>query len=288
MPHTLPAATNIDELPATPLRGPASRAEATAVSVVVPLFNERECVDSLTASLARVERELGARFDLEFLLVDDGSSDGTVALLKNAVGEDRRYRLIEHPQNRGIAAAIATGISAASHDVVVSLDCDGSYDPLLMGELIPLLTPDVDLVTASPYHPAGSVDNVPLWRLRLSRLASQLYGIACRHKLTCYTSCFRVYRRSAVIGVQLQNERFVGVAELLCKVLQQGGRVVEHPARLRSRVAGHSKMRVVRASLGHLQLIVRIAVDRFRSPAPAPAPRNCEIATDANESIQLA
>lgn len=285
MPHPRPAATNIDELPATALRGPASRADAIAVSVVVPLFNERECVDSLAASLAQVERKLGERYDLEFLLIDDGSADGTPALLNAAIGDNPRYRVVGHGRNRGIAAAIATGIAAASHEVVVSLDCDGSYDPLLMGELIPLLTPDVDLVTASPYHPAGSVDNVPLWRLRLSRLASQLYGLACRHKLTCYTSCFRVYRRSAVVDVQLDNERFVGVAELLCKVLQQGGRVVEHPARLRSRVAGHSKMRVVRASLGHLKLIARIAVDRLRSPV---SERSIETPADANESIQLA
>lgn len=288
MPHPPPTATNIDELRATPLRGPALRAETAetiAVSVVVPLFNECECVDTLTASLAQVEQQLGDRFDLEFLLVDDGSTDGTPALLKAAVGDDRRYRVIEHGFNRGIAAAITTGISAASHEVIVSLDCDGSYDPLLIGEMVPLLTPDVDLVTASPYHPAGSVDNVPLWRLRLSRLASQLYGLACRHKLSCYTSCFRVYRRSAVVDVQLENERFVGVAELLCKVLQQGGRVVEHPARLRSRVAGHSKMRVVRASLGHLKLIARIAADRLRAPATA---RSVDAPADANESIQLA
>ena len=290
-----PTTTNVDEQPATPLQGPASHAERTAVSVVVPLFNERECVSSLTASLAQVERELGERYDLEFVLVDDGSGDGTAALLKNAIGDDCRYRLIEHPQNRGIAAAIATGIAAASREVIVSLDCDGSYDPLLMGELIPLLTSEVDLVTASPYHHAGGVENVPLWRLRLSRLASQLYGLACRHKLTCYTSCFRVYRRSAVVDVKLDNERFVGVAELLCKVLQQGGRVVEHPARLRSRVAGHSKMRVVRASAGHLKLIAKIARDRLRSPVSPTDVRpqsagDCadESAADSKDAVRVA
>jgi glycosyltransferase involved in cell wall biosynthesis len=272
----------------------APAASTIAVSVVVPLFNERECVDSLVASLAKVERELGDRYDFEFLLVDDGSSDGTVALLQAAIGDRDGYRVIKHGTNRGIAAAIGTGIEAASHEVVVSMDCDGSYDPLLMGELIPLLAANVDLVTASPYHRAGGVENVPLWRLRLSRLASQLYGVACRHKLSCYTSCFRVYRRSAVIGVELENERFVGVAELLCKVLQQGSVVVEHPALLRSRVAGHSKMRVVRASLGHLRLISNVLVDRFRTPAASAAHRrqlaaneSCDSVTESSPSAQL-
>jgi len=269
-------------------------ANTIAVSVVVPLYNERECVDSLVASLAKVERELGSRYEFEFLLVDDGSSDGTVALLQAAIGDRDGYRLIEHGTNRGIAAAIGTGIRAASHEVVVSMDCDGSYDPLLMGELIPHLTPGVDLVTASPYHRAGGVENVPLWRLRLSRLASQLYGMACRHKLSCYTSCFRVYRRSAVIDIELENQRFVGVAELLCKVLQQGGIVVEHPALLRSRIAGHSKMRVVRASLGHLRLISKVLADRFRTPAASAAHRrqltgneSCESVSKSTPSAQL-
>jgi dolichol-phosphate mannosyltransferase len=265
-----------------------------AVSVVVPLFNERECVDSLMAALAKVERELRERYEFEFLLVDDGSTDGTVGLLQAAVSDHDGYRLIEHGDNLGIAAAIVTGIEAASHEVVVSMDSDGSYDPLLLGELIPCLSAGVDLVTASPYHRAGGVENVPLWRLRLSRLASQLYGLACRRKLSCYTSCFRVYRRSAVVDIELENQRFVGIAELLCKVLQQGGAVVEHPALLRARVAGHSKMRVVRASIGHLRLIAKIFADRFRTPAsnainrrPRSADENCESVSESNQSAQL-
>lgn len=269
-------------------------ASTIAVSVVVPLFNERECVDSLVASLAKVENELGGRYEFEFLLVDDGSSDGTVALLQAAIGDRDGYRLMEHGKNRGIAAAIGTGIQAASHEVVVSMDCDGSYDPLLMGELIPHLIHGVDLVTASPYHRSGGVENVPLWRLRLSRLASQLYGMACRHKLSCYTSCFRVYRRSAVVDIALENQRFVGIAELLCKVLQQGGTVVEHPALLRSRIAGHSKMRVVRASLGHLRLISKVLADRFRTPAASGAHQrqlasheSCEPVSESSPSAQL-
>lgn len=240
----------------------------TAVSVVVPLFNEQECVDSLVAMLTKVERELGGCYEFEFLFIDDGSSDGTVTLLKTAIEGRGRCRLIGHGENRGIAAAIGTGIHTASHEIVVSIDCDGSYDPLLMGELIPHLAAGVDLVTASPYHRAGGVENVPLWRLRLSRLASQLYGLACRHKLSCYTSCFRVYRRSAVVDIELDNPGFVGVAELLCNVLQRGGGVVEHPALLRSRVAGHSKMRVVRASLGHLRLLAKVLAWRLQTPAP--------------------
>jgi dolichol-phosphate mannosyltransferase len=243
------------------------------VTVVIPMFNERECVGQLVASLEEVERVLGHQYDFEFLFVDDGSTDDTVALLQAATLAKPRYRIVRHEGNRGIAAAIQTGLRLARNEVVASMDCDGSYDPLLLAELVPLLAPGVDLVTASPYHVHGAVENVPLWRLRLSRLASRLYGAAVWHKLSCYTSCFRVYRRSATAAIELDNEGFVGVAELLCKVLVQGGEVVEHPAMLRVRTAGTSKMRVVRASLGHLRLMGRILAHRmFRSVSSAAVP----------------
>jgi hypothetical protein len=67
-----------------------------------------------------------------------------------------------------------------------------------------------------------------------------------------------------VAPIELENERFVGVAELLWKVLERGGKVVEHPALLRSRAAGQSKMRVINAALGHIRLIIKIARKRFR------------------------
>lgn len=234
------------------------------LSVVVPMFNERDCIDQLMGALAHLEQNCADRFDFEFLLVNDGSTDGTSELIKAAVEGRPRYRLIELAANRGIAAAIHAGMRAASHEAVASIDCDGSYDPALLAEMAGLFTDDVDLVTASPYHPQGGVENVPQWRLTLSRFASRLYGVVCLHKLSCYTSCFRIYRRSAVAPIELENERFVGVAELLWRVLERGGAVVECPAKLRSRAAGQSKMRVAQVALGHLGLIVKIACRRVR------------------------
>jgi hypothetical protein len=90
--------------------------------------------------------------------------------------------------------------------------------------------------------------------------------------LSCYTSCFRVYRRSTTAAIELDYEGFVGVAELLCKVLAQGGAVVEYPALLQARTAGTSKMHVVRACLGHLTFLARIMAGRaFERPPVAVA-----------------
>ena len=81
--------------------------------------------------------------------------------------------------------------------------------------MIPLLTDDVDVVTASPYHPRGQVKNVPRWRLFLSKGLSRLYRLVLRQKLHTYTSCFRVYRRQAAVGIAVERGGFFGVTEML-------------------------------------------------------------------------
>ncbi len=234
------------------------------VSVVVPLFNERDCVTVLLESLVDLDVQLSEQYQFEFLLVDDGSSDGTPDMLEEAVAGRENFQVVRHQENLGIAAAIHTGIRQARHEVVVSIDADGSYEPSLLEEMVPLLTDDVDVVTASPYHPLGKVEDVPRWRIWLSKIASGLYRLAMPTKLYCYTSCFRVYRKQKVVALEPENAGYVGVAELLWKVDRQGGQIVEHPAVLRIRIAGYSKMRVFRSALRHLHLIVHILGDRLK------------------------
>ena len=121
--------------------------------------------------------------------------------------------------------------------------------------MLPLLSKNVDLVTASPYHKDGGVRNVPGWRLFLSRGASFLYRRVLRSKLDTYTSCFRVYRRSSMVGMSLNESGFLGVAEMLGRLDLGGGRIVEFPAVLEVRLFGISKMKTAKTILGHLKLL---------------------------------
>lgn len=237
--------------------------EKCAVSVVVPIYNERECLDAMLESLVELEGHCGDDYDFEFLLIDDGSSDGTSQMLAERVEGRANFRVINHEQNQGIAAAIQTGIRNASHELVASIDADGSYDPALLSSMIPLLNDDVDVVTASPYHPEGTVEGVSAWRIGLSKVASKLYRVATGKKLFCATSCFRIYRRSAVINCPPKNFGYVGVAELLWNVQHAGGVVIEHPATLRVRTAGQSKMKIAKAARGHLRLMGSIVKQRI-------------------------
>lgn len=231
---------------------------ASPVTLVIPCYNEEFALPYLAKNLESLRRTLAGRYEVHYVFVDDHSSDETPAQLRALFGSDPEATIMRHPENLGVAAAIMTGIQAAKTEIVCSLDCDCTYDPAALAEMIPMLSDGVDMVTASPYHPQGKVENVPGWRLGLSKVASRLYGTVLRQRLSTYTSCFRVYRRSSVKDLRLQNGGFIGVAELLGLLDLAGGRVVEFPATLRVRLIGRSKMKVLRAIWGHVKLMMRL------------------------------
>jgi len=247
-------------------RSSRSSVPATPVSIVIPCFNEESTLPYLARTLERLEFELqGVGYQPQFVFVDDRSSDATWDTMHAVFGERSNVRLVQHEQNAGVSAAIRTGIANADHEIVCSMDCDCSYDPLELTRMIPLLADGVDLVTASPYHPQGQVKNVPGWRLLLSRGLSTLYRFVLPQKLHTWTSCFRVYRKSAVKDLPLQENGFLGTAELVGRLSQAGGRIIEHPATLEVRIFGESKMKTCRTIAGHLRLITRLLRNRRSS-----------------------
>jgi len=240
-------------------------ATPTPVTVVIPCYNEELILPYLANTLASVEAQL-TDYNITFIFVDDQSTDGTWAALQRVFGDRPNSIFVRHAVNRGVAAGILTGIQRATTDIVCSMDCDCTYDPHELSRMIPLLTPGVDLVTASPYHAQGLVRNVPRWRLALSRSLSHLYRLVLHQKLATYTSCFRVYRRSATAAVRVENNGFLGVAEMLGWLDLHGSKIVEFPTTLEVRMIGRSKMKVMRTIVGHLALLARLAALRATMP----------------------
>jgi len=247
----------------------------TPISVVIPCFNEELILPYLSNTLAGVETDLSREHLVHFIFVDDGSNDGTWTSLQSIFGGRANCTVIRHERNRGVAATIMTGIRASESEVVCSMDCDCTYDPHELGPMVALLTPDVDMVTASPYHTRGKVLNVPEWRLFLSRTLSRMYAMVLRHQFATYTACFRVYRRSVVAEVPLSRAGFIGVAELLGRLDLGGSHIVEYPTTLEVRILGRSKMKIVKTMAGHIRLIVELIGLRLfhRQDAMGPARR---------------
>ena len=113
-------------------------------------------------------------------------------------------------------------------------------------------------------HPLGGVKNVTPWRLVLSKGLSRLYRLVLHQPLHTYTSCFRVYRREAALGLSVRRGGFFGVTEMLGQMDLAGRRIVEFPTTLEARMLGRSKMKVLRTIAGHLGLLSQLLWLRVR------------------------
>ena len=256
------------ERAATPLNAQTAstptKAALVPISVVVPCYNEEATMGYLANTLRSFAESISDAYDVSFIFVDDGSQDSTWERLNQLFGDQSNCSVVQHSHNRGVAAATLTGIASSKTEIVCAIDCDGTYDPQQLRELIPMLAPGVDLVTASPYHALGDVINLSGWRLFLSKGLSDFYRIVLHNKLATYTSCFRVYRRQAVKDMTLKSEGFVGITEILCQLDMNGRGVRECPAVMEVRLLGHSKMRILKTIFGHLSLLARLAGERWQ------------------------
>ncbi len=239
--------------------------ERRALTVIVPCFNEEASIPYLRRTLEQFTQRAAPALDLRFVFVDDGSTDATWEKLGQAFGEQAGARLLRQPHNRGIAAAIVAGAAAAETDLVAVIDADCTFDPNTLLEMLPLMTDDVSVVVASPFHRGGGIRHVPGWRLLLSRGAAAMYRALLHNKLTSYTSCFRIYRRHLIADMRLDDEGFCGVSEIIARLDLAGHRVVETPAVLQIRLLGESKIRLLQVTANHLRLLARVLMARLRS-----------------------
>lgn len=241
-----------------------------ALSIVIPCYNEADNVPKLEDEFLPVVRQLrdagsigGLETDVvEVVFVDDGSVDGTLSALKGALGAlqepSLHVRFEQHRVNKGLGAALRTGFAAAQGDVVVTTDSDGTYRFQEIPTLLAHLTPEVSIVTASPYHPQGGVANVPGHRLVLSRGSSLLYRILVDTTIYTYTALFRAYRSDVIKKVRFTADGFLGGTELMVNALLRGYRVAEYPTVLHSRAHGVSKAKLLQTIGAHLRYQRRI------------------------------
>lgn len=232
------------------------------LSIVVPCFNESENAASIRDSLLPVLARLRPAGGLEIIFVDDGSTDGTLPALKTFLGESGGFHYLRHERNSGIGAALRTGFRAAKGDVIVTTDSDGTYRFEEIPSLLDALK-GADIATASPYHPDGSVEGVPSYRLALSKTASALYRRATGLPLHTFTSLFRAYRREALDRIPFRSNGFVSVAEIMVLAAGAGMRIAEVPMTLHARQRGVSKMRTMRVAAAHVPVLLSAAFRRM-------------------------
>jgi dolichol-phosphate mannosyltransferase len=238
------------------------------LSIIIPCYNEVDNISKIREEFLPVASELARTQAVEIVFVDDGSTDGTLQVLKENFDTLQdlpvEVRFERHETNRGLGAALRTGFSAARGQVIVTTDSDGTYHFTEIPALLSYLSPDLDIVTASPYHPAGDVMGVPRYRLILSQGSSFIYRLLVDWRVHTYTALFRAYRRDVIDNVTFGSDGYLAGTELMVKGMLMGYRVAEYPAVLYRRAFGVSKAKLLRTIWAHLRFQMAVLLHRLR------------------------
>jgi dolichol-phosphate mannosyltransferase len=210
--------------------------------VVVPTYNE---ADNIVPFLTAVR---AAAPDVEVLVVDDNSPDGTGRLADETAVALGNISVLHRTGKAGLGAAYRHGFEVAferGHDVIVSMDSDLSHDPAVIPTMIGLVQQGADAVVGSRYVPGGGTVHWPLRRRLLSKWGNRYTGFVLGLRVRDCTSGFRAYRASALRAAQpgeTSAEGYAFLTELVRRLARSGARVVETPILFRDRERGVSKM----------------------------------------------
>ena len=202
------------------------------VSIVAPVYNEAATLGEFTARLVAATRTLERRYQFEFVLVDDGSTDTTLELAKGLIDVEPRLRVVELRRNFGQTAALQAGLSAARGDLVISMDSDLQHFPEDLPLFLNKIEEGYDLVCGWRHDRQEGV--LRRWPSRAANLLIRLISGLRIHDVG---TTFRAYRADLVNELQLVGEqhRFVPVLAALI-----GARVTEVKIQNIERPAGQS------------------------------------------------
>lgn len=223
---------------------PGCRRTLGRVVMVMPTYNEAENLEWIVGRLRAAEPEV------DVLVVDDGSPDGTGGIAEALAAVDRGVQVLHRTEKAGLGAAYLHGFSVAldqGYDVIGEMDADGSHQPEQLGRLLGALEGPrpADLVIGSRWVPGGTVVNWPWRRETLSRggnlYVRMLLGISVRDS----TAGYRLFRRSTLERIELASVRssgYVFQTDLAYRVARAGLTIREVPIEFIERVRGDSKM----------------------------------------------
>jgi len=193
------------------------------LTVIVPVYNERRTIRQI------LEKVRGVPLDKEIIIVDGGSTDGTRELLELESAQPGT-RVIYEPKRRGRGRALMEGLGAATGDVVIFQDADLELDPMDYPALVaPLESGRCDVVFGSRFlRGRPTMTFLQYWGNRIINLAvNLLYGT----RLTDVETCYQLFRREIVQGLEFHNQHFGFTVELAVELIKRGHKIVEVPIR---------------------------------------------------------
>ena len=220
------------------------------ISVVIPVYNEKENLDALYKELITSLKELNESYEIIF--VDDGSSDGSTSAIKEIAGKDNNARAVIFKRNFGQTAAIVAGIDVAKGEFIVTMDADLQNDPRDISVLMKKIKEGYDLVSGWRRKRKDSFLKRRLPSVIANRFISFFTGL----KLHDYGCTLKIYKRDSLKDLNLYGEmhRFIPVY-----VYWLGGKVAEAEVNHRKRTKGKSKYGIGRT----LKVVLDLITVRF-------------------------
>ena len=192
------------------------------ISVIIPCFDERKTIEQAIGAVRAAPIK-----EIEIIIVDDGSTDGTATLLKEKIAPVVD-QIIYQPRNRGKGAALRAGFDAASGDVILVQDADLEYDPndyLILLE--PILSGNADAVFGSRFLGGRPHRVLYFWHMVGNRFLTLLSNMFTNLNLTDIETCYKVFRAPLIKSLHLREDRFGFEAEVTAKLAKAGCRIYE-------------------------------------------------------------
>ena len=196
------------------------------LSVIIPAYNEARTIEQLVRSVVAVNVNLAK----ELVLVDDGSTDGTSAILKRMQAGHPEWKIILHEVNQGKGAALQAGFNAATGDILLIQDADLEYDPNDYPALLaPILSGKADVVFGSRFLGSGAHRVMYFWHSVGSKFLTMLSNMMTNLNLTDMEVGYKVFKREILQSLTLCEKRFGFEVEITAKVARQHCHIYEVP-----------------------------------------------------------
>ena len=210
--------------------------------VIIPTFNEAENIDDV------LRKVRAAAPEVDVLVVDDSSPDGTADMARALGAELGRIDVLVQPGKGGLGVAYRAGFEQGferGYDVLVQMDADLSHDPEALPALIGRIAGGADVAIGSRYVAGGSIPHWPMTRRALSRIGNMYASGVLGVKIRDCTAGYRAYRATVLRRVEADAARATGYGfqvELAYRAHREGATIVEVPITFNDRVRGESKM----------------------------------------------
>jgi len=232
--------------------------EKAKISIILPTINERRNLEKLIPML------LNLNLNLEVIVVDDGSTDGTIELIRDFMKKNHNIKLVLRPRKMGLGSAYIDGFKVSNGDFIITMDADLSHDPKYVPELLKKANVSkADIVLGSRYISEGKIVGWKIHRKIISKTANMIAKFILGLKVNDVTTGYRLYRREAfkkiVSQIKAKGYEFQVESLYLAKIL--GLKMAEHPIVFIDRVAGKSKLKIADI-FSFLKTVLKLRISR--------------------------